>query len=304
MKMKAWHASIRMALLGLAMLVTTAQAQREYDLSDEELLSEGISAAEDPFEISIGVGSRIYMFQHSALQTRSDRQVDSSEEWRDGNVDGNGWGVQVGVARKTTRISGTLVSSDYDYELNKGTLRHFIQTERRDFDLIWEEQSGKSERARWGWLLGARYTTLDERFRIEEGKKRLDDTGSVEWFLAQAGYWGGIQPFYRKFMNVYGSTRLFLGEAEGIARSGSDKAIDGRIEQKYKDEYSLAYGWDFTIGLSLRIRETVGAHAEYFRQYLYSFESTDSGIVVFPDNSDALFIDEVHGIHLYLSVMW
>jgi hypothetical protein len=302
--MKTWHAGVRLTLLSLALLVTAAPAQREYDLSDEELLSEGIGAAEDPFEISLGVGTRVYMFQHSALQTRSDRQVDSSEEWRDGNVDGNGWGLQLGVARKSTRISGTLVSSDYDYELNKGKLHHFIQTERRDFDLIWEELSGQSERARWGWLLGARYITLDERFRIAEDKKRLDDTGSVEWFLAQAGYWGGIQPFYRKFMNIYGGTRVFLGEAEGIARSGSDKAIDGKIEQKYIDEYSLAYGWDFTVGLSLRIREVVGVHAEYFRHYLYSFESTDSGIVVFPDNSDALFIDEVHGVHLYLSVLW
>ncbi|MCS6770618.1 MAG: hypothetical protein NZ740_01165 [Kiritimatiellae bacterium] len=289
----------------LALGTPAAQAQRtEYELSDEELLEEGLVKREDPFELFLGVGTRVYLFQHSALQTRMDRQVDSSSEWRDGDVNGNGWGLSLGVARKSTRISGTIVSSDYDYKLRKGKLRHDIQTERRDFDLIWEEQSGQSERARWGWLLGARYITLDERFGIVEGSKRLDRTGSVEWFLAQAGYWGSIQPFYRKFMNVYGSTRVFLGEAEGLARSGSDKAIDGKIEQTYKDDYSLAYGWDFTVGLSLRIRDTVGVHTEYFRHYLYSFDSTDSGIVVFPDNSDALFIDEVHGVHLYLSVIW
>lgn len=282
-----------------------ALAQKsEYDLTDDELFEEGLVKREDPFELFLGVGTRVYLFQHSALQTRMDRQVDSSNEWRDGDVNGNGWGLTLGVARKSTRISGTLVSSDYDYKLRKDKLRHDIQTERRDFDLIWEEVSGQSERARWGWLLGARYITLDERFTIVEDRKRLDKTGSVEWFLAQAGYWGAIQPFYRKFMNVYGSTRVFLGEAEGIARSGSDKAIDGKIDQTYKDDYSLAYGWDFTVGLSLRIRDTVGVHAEYFRHYLYSFDSTDSGIVVFPDNSDALFIDEVHGVHLYLSFLW
>lgn len=293
------------AALALALLAPAAMAQKtQYDLSDDELLEEGLQKREDPFEIFLGVGTRVYMFQHSALQTRSDRQVDSSEEWRDGDVNGNGWGLQLGVARKSTRISGTLVSSDYDYKLRKEGLHHDIQTERRDFDLIWEEVSGQSERARWGWLLGVRYITLDERFTVRENRDRLDKTGSVEWFLAQAGYWGAIQPFYRKFMNIYGGTRVFLGEAEGIARSGSDLAINGDVEQTYLDDYSLAYGWDFTVGLSLRIRDTIGIHAEYFRHYLYSFESTDSGIVVFPDNSDALFIDEVHGVHLYLSVIW
>lgn len=288
----------------LALMAPMAFAKSEYELTDEELLEEGLTKREDPFEIFLGAGTRVYLLQHSALQTRSDRQVDSSEEWRDGEVDGEGWGLTLGVARKSTRISGTIVSSDYSYELRKGKLKHDIKTDRRDFDLIWEEQSGQSERARWGWLLGVRYITLDERFTIIENKARLDKTGSVEWFLAQAGYWGSIQPFYRRFMNVYGGTRVFLGEAEGIARSGSDTAIDNKIEQTYGEEYSLAYGWHFDVGLSLRIRDTVGIHAEYFRHYLFSFESTDTGIVVFPDNSDALFIDEVHGVHIYLSVLW
>lgn len=299
-----WSIISLMALLCAALPMSAAMARSDYDLSDEELLEEGLAKRQDPFEIFLGAGTRVYMFQQSALQHRMDRQAKDSEEWRDGEVDGQGWGLQLGVARKSTRIVGTIVSSDYTYKLEKKGLKHEIETDRRDFDLVWEELTGQSERARWGWLLGVRYITLDERVELEESRARLQQNGAVEWFLGQAGYWGAIRPFYGDFMTVYGSTRIYLGEAEGMARDGSDTAIDGRITLKYEDDYSLAYGWDFTVGTAFRIRDIVGLHAEYFRHYLYSFSSTDTGIVVFPDNTDALFIDEVHGVNLYLSVIW
>lgn len=291
-------------LVLLAMLAGTSMAA-DYDyLSDEELLEEGLTSREEPFEMFLGLGMRTYMFQHSALQTRSDRQDDDREEWRDGETDGNGTALQLGIARKTSRIVATLVSSDYDYTLNKPGLEHAIETERRDFDLTWEEQTGESERARWGWLLGVRYTTLDERMDILESKDHLRVNDSVTWFMGQAGYWGSIHPFYRDFFTMYGSTRIFIGEADGIARSGSDKAIDGNIEQEYNQDFSVAYGWNFNGGVSMRIRNRVGIHVEYYREWLYSFESVDSGIMVFPDNNDARFIDASHGVQAYVSVIW
>lgn len=293
------------AIALLAISASAVMAQDEYSLSDEELLEEGVTGREDPFETFLGLGTRGYMFHHSALQTRTDRQDDDHEEWRDGNLDeGDGWALQLGVARKTSRIVGTLVSSDYGYSLVKSGLEHTIKTDRRDFDLAWEEMTGESERGQWGWLLGVRYTTLDERMRIEEGRDAVEVKDDVTWFLAQAGYWGGIHPFYRDFLKLYGSTRLFIGEAEGVARSGSDTAIDGNVEQSYDDEFSIAYGWNFNGGVAMRIRDSIGIHIEYYREWLYSFESVDSGIMVFPDNNDARFIDASHGVQAYVSVIW
>jgi hypothetical protein len=43
---------------------------------------------------------------------------------------------------------------------------------------------------------------------------------------------------------------------------------------------------------------------EYRREWLYSFEATQSGIVVFPDNDDALFISNTHGVYIYLNYVW
>lgn len=291
-----------MAALAMAAGVSLA-VDSEY-LSDEELLEEGLSGREEPFEMFLGLGMRTYMFQHSALQTRADRQDDDHEEWRDGEADGDGAALQLGIARKTSRIVGTLVASDYDYKLSKTGLDHTIKTERRDFDLAWEELTGESERGRWGWLLGARYTTLDERMDIRESRDTLRVDDSVTWLLAQAGYWGSIHPFYREFFSMYGSTRLFIGEADGVARTGSDKKINGNIEQGYDDEFSVAYGLNFNGGVAMRIRDRIGIHVEYYREWLYSFESVDSGIMVFPDNNDARFIDASHGVQAYVSVIW
>ncbi len=301
-KSMKWKYSGVLALLALLAGVSVA-ADSDY-LSDEELLEEGLKGREEPFEMFLGLGMRTYMFQHSALQTRSDRQDDDHEEWRDGEVDGNGTALQLGIARKTSRIVGTLVASDYDYKLNKPGLEHTIKTERRDFDLTWEELTGESERGRWGWLLGVRYTTLDERMNIRETKDHVSVNDSVTWLLGQAGYWGSIHPFYRDFFTMYGSTRIFIGEADGIARTGSDKEIDGDIEQDYDQEFSVAYGWNFNGGVAMRIRNRVGIHVEYYREWLYSFESVDSGIMVFPDNNDARFIDASHGVQAYVSVIW
>lgn len=279
-------------------------AESNYLSSDEALLEEGLVEREEPYELFLGIGARTYMFQHSALQTRFDRQDNDTEEWREGEADGDGVAWQFGVARKTSRIVGTLVMSDYDYGLTKPGLQHEIKTRRRDFDLAWEELTGESERGRWGWLLGARYTTLDERLSIRESSDTLTESDSVTWFLAQAGYWGSISPFYGDFLSLYGNTRLFIGEADGLSRSGTDEAIDGNIQQTYQQDFSVAYGWNFTGGVAMRVRDRVGIHVEYYREWLYSFESVDSGIMVFPDNSDARFIDASHALQAYVSVIW
>lgn len=288
-----------------------AAVAQDDKLTDEQLLEEGLVKKEAPFEVTLGLNWRAYLFEHSALQTRSDRENDHSEDWRKGNTDGSGWGVILSVERLTSKIEGSITASSYDYDLKLGGLRHSIETDRRDLDLNWQEQTGHSERGRWGWLLGVRYITLDEQYRIEErknGKGRaevLDDNGDIQWFMAQAGYWGDIQPFQRPFMKIYGNARLLLGEARGTARFGSDgDPNDGNIEEHYDDEYSVSYGLNGTLGVAFRIRQSVGLNLEYTREWLYSFESTGSGIVVFPDNNDALFIESWHGVAGYLTINW
>lgn len=286
------------------------QAADEALLSDEQLLEEGLTRKEEPFELQLGLNWRAYMYEHSALQTRQDRESDDAENWRDGNLDGGGWGVTFAIQRLTSRIEANLIASDYEFDLNTGDFDHHIETDRRDFELNWQELAGQSERGKWGWLLGVRYITLDERFKIvEQGDAKepgvLDTAGDISWFLAEGGYWGKIEPFRQPFMNIYGNVKLFIGEADGIAREGTDlDAGDGNIEERYVDEYSVAYGLNGTLGVSFRIRKRIGLNIEYFREWLYSFDSTGSGIVVFPDNNDALFIENSHGINGYVSINW
>lgn len=293
-----------LAALALAGTMGVARAAEDGMLTDEQLLEEGLTRKEEPFEISLGINWRAYMFEHSALQTRSDRENDGSEDWRDGNLDGGGWGVSFAVQRLTSKIEANIVASEYDYDLDQGGLRHTIKTDRRDFELNWQELGGQSERGKWGWLVGVRYITEDQRFKIVEKKGVLEDSGDISWFMAEAGYWGKVEPFRRPFMSLYGNTKILLGEAEGIARSGSDEAIDGNIEQSYDDEFSVAYGLNGTLGVAFRIRKHLGLNLEYYREWLYSFDSTGSGIVVFPDNNDALFIENTHGVNGYITINW
>jgi hypothetical protein len=310
--MKKWVIAGWLAL-GAWGLAGTAAAQapmEDAEFSDEELIEEGLVAKEEPFDVQLGLNWRAYLFEHSALQRRADRDTNGSDDWRDGDTDGNGWGVVLSVARGTSKIKSTLLFSDYDYSRGGDDFLHRVETERRDFELEWNEIGGRTDRANWGWILGLRYSGLDNDLRIEErpAKKKAavyDDQGAtVEWLMAEAGYFGAIQPFRQPFMNIHGNVKLLIGEAEGTARSGSDNAIDGVISETWDDEYSVAYGLNGTFGVSFRIRDTVGLAVEYTREWLYSFDATDTGIVVFPDNNDALFIESWHGVMAHVTVVW
>lgn len=290
-----------LALAGVA----PAIAADEDKLSDEQLLEEGLTKKADPYQITAGLVLREATFRHSALQQRSDRQNDNTEDWRDGSLDGSGFGVVIAVERGSSRLELKINATDYDYTLDLPNFEHRIDTERRDFDLEWRERSGQTERANWGWSLGVRSITLDERVTITEKKTRREIDDGVEWLLAQAGYWGNLHPFGNESMRIYGSTRLFIGEADGISREDSDlNSSDGNIQETYDNGHSVAYGLNGALGVEFRVHKRVGLAVEYYREWLYSFDSVDSGIVVFPDNDDALFIENTYGLNAYVTVNW
>ena len=58
----------------------------------------------------------------------------------------------------------------------------------------------------------------------------------------------------------------------------------------------MAYGARASFGVDIAITKRVRLTVDYMREWLYSFDSTDTGIVVFPDNSDALFIENHHAL--------
>lgn len=282
-----------------------ARAADEDKLTDEQLLEEGLTKKEDPYEISAGLAFRAATHRHNALQQRSDRQNDNTEDWRDGNSDGNGFGFVIAVERGSSRLQMKINATDYDYTLDLPNYEHRIDTERRDFDLEWQERSGQTERGNWGWSLGVRAVTLDERVSIREKKTVREIDDGVDWLMAQAGYWGNLRPFGNDVMRIYGFTHLLIGEADGITRDGSDlNGGDGAISETYDNGHSVAYGLNGGLGAAFRVHKHVGLGIEYYREWLYSFDSTDSGIVVFPDNDDALFIENTYGLNAYLTVHW
>jgi hypothetical protein len=70
------------------------------------------------------------------------------------------------------------------------------------------------------------------------------------------------------------------------------------------EEYSLAYGARASFGVDVAITKRVRLTIDYLREWLYSFDAKDSGIVVFPDNSDALFVENQHAVLASLNYLF
>ena len=123
--------------------------------------------------------------------------------------------------------------------------------------------------------------------------------GTVEWDVLQAGYFGEWTPLLG-WLYFFGDIGGRFGEVEGICRRGSDANWkDGRIREGYIVDSSLAYGAYASLGIGVQYRG-FSADVAYRRSWLYSFDATESGTVVFPDNDDALFIQNDGGFEFRL----
>lgn len=278
------------------------------------------TAPEEPWIITLGPAAEFFTYQHDAIQQRTDSKFDSrgQDAWREGHTSGNGWGVKMTASRGKDQgvATASFLMSQYDFDLNAtpgspnfganntaGGSQH-INTERRDLDVQWYQPSGSEDRGDWGWTMGIRYLGTVKDFTIDEGSASLDQHGQVNWYLLQAGYAGTYWPFGRDVVfDVHGSLNGMFGQVEGLARTGSDSGYDGHIDETYSDNSSLAYGAYGVIGLDFKPfkQRDIRVSLEYRRDWLYSFDSTDTGIIVFPDNTDALFIENSYSVRACLT---
>ncbi len=263
---------------------------------------ESLEPAED-WHVRLGPVHKSYMDEHSALQRRADDRFESSADFREGSIEGRGWGFRVIAEKGGGAAHVTYLKTDYTYALDKrpdGS--HDIDTDRRDVDAHWRQESGSNQKAVWGWMAGFRYIGLDEHIWIAEASAAMEKTGTVNWYLVNAGYFGEIHPFGGEYLIAHGSISALIGEVSGLARTGTDSEYNSKIEEVYDEEYSIAYGASVVLGASLALTGSIHLGLEYNREWLYSFQATDSGVIVFPDNNDAHFIENHQGLSAF--VQW
>ncbi len=249
------------------------------------------------WNIAAGAQTRVYIYTHDALQHRADYEADKSERWRDGSSDGLGWGLHAAISRGGGILDLTLMLSDYDFDYRDDNCTHKISTTRRDVIGIWRQPTDSNDWAAWGWTVGARYLGTTKEIRITESEDVLEESDGVTWYLITGGYYGEVRPFRGERFRAYGDIGLLFGEASGLARNGNDTAwADGRIRDEYTDQHALAYGLDGVVGLAYAFPQHFLLRLDYRREWLYSFAATETGIVTFPDNADALFMEIQHSV--------
>lgn len=301
----------RTALFSLAFLlpiVTSSLCAQETAPDPYDLLQLDQSGEQDqePWTISVGAQSAVYTFIHSALQRRADSSSDQADNFRDNEADGTGWGVLFSAKKGDGAVVVDFLRSEYEYMDSYSNGFHRIETDRTDFQVYWEQITGRNSNGYWGWNVGARWLGESVRAEVNEGSASLSGDDSVNWLLLKTGYWGELAPWDGNLISAHGNINLLIGEVRGLARSdgSDDDPNDGVITETYDTEFSLAYGASALAGITLHIFDQLNVKVEYQREWLYSFEATDSGIVVFPDNDDALYINNSHGVFIYLTYVW
>jgi hypothetical protein len=280
-------------MAGVLAATVTGRAQQDLKLADT--LTE---VTAEPWQLFVDALHYTILFEHDALQTRTDFESDKSEGWRDGSSDGQGWGLRLSIAKGDGAFSIRYIAADGDYVHTTDGGRQTIESSRNDLELLWNQQAGATEFALWGWNIGYRYLGVKKRMELVEGGDSLSFNDGVTYHMLTGGYFGQWQPFKGPNLGFYASINGLLGECSGIARVGSDLAWDGTIEENYDQEYSLGYGARIEAGLQWQLRNGIRFSASYHREWIHSFDATNSGIVVFPDNSDALFIETTHAVLL------
>ncbi|MEI6167575.1 MAG: hypothetical protein WCS52_10295 [bacterium] len=272
-----------------------AQEKTKQDANSD--LGEVAQEAATPWRISAGVLYKNWLYEHDALQQRGPTTSKGGEDWENGSTSGNGAGLQMKVGRGDGTLDVSFVKSDFTYEYTHPNAKQSIDTVSRDFEVTWSQITGRNNQAEYGTIMGFRYMGMQKDDMITEGSTMVEGGGNMNWLMLEGGYTGSWRPFETPLFQAHGSVLFFLGEASGTARSGMDTNwVDGVVSETYSDQYSLAYGGRASFGVDVSITKRVWVSIDYMREWLYSFDSTDTGIVVFPDNSDALFIENHHAV--------
>lgn len=298
-KSNAWRLAIWVASGALGLMPGLGAAQEEAAVAEEAEVApiEQLS----PYILSAGLVHHMYSFSHDALQQRSDYVIDRSDAWREGDTDGEGWGVSFMVKRDEYRAQLVYLKSDYTYKRHNGSFTHEIDTDRRDLELTWSKEQQQTKYGVWGSTLGFHYTGTSKAIDITENSDHLRMDGDVTWLMLMAGYFAEWKPFQNDLVRVFGKLHGMVGESEGLSRMGSDSdELDGDIVETYEDDYSIAYGANAMLGMGYQITKRISAIVDYRREWMYSFDATDSGTIVFPDNNDALHIENYHGVRAYV----
>jgi hypothetical protein len=279
------------------------------DLAKTETMAEGAGAESmqeaNPWMISGGLIYKNWLYEHDALQQRAPAGSVHGDDWEQGDTDGSGWGLQTHIGRGDGRLNASFIKSDFKYELRPVGGFHKIDTIARDFELSWSQIRGRNEQAEWGSELGLRYLGMQKSVAITEGNDYAEESGNINWLMLLGGYHGNWRPFDTPMFQAHGSLLFFLGEAKGTSISGKDEEwTDGTISEVPVEEYSLAYGARASFGVDVAITKRVRLTIDYLREWLYSFDAKDSGIVVFPDNSDALFVENQHAVLASLNYLF
>ncbi len=265
----------------------------------------GFVGEANPWRVSAGLIYKNWLYEHDALQQRVPASSDMAEKWEEGDTDGSGWGFQSKIGRGDGHLNVIFMKSDFSFDLITPGARHQVDTIARDFELSWSQIRGRNNQAEWGSTLGFRYLGMQKDVTVTEGRMKLDGSGNINWLMLLGGYDGNWRPFDTPTVQMRGLIHFFLGEAEGTARGGSDENwTDGAVSETYGIEYSLAYGARASFGVDVAITKDVRLTVDYMREWLYSFDATDTGIVVFPDNSDALFIENHHAVVASLNYLF
>lgn len=280
--------SMTLMLAGLALTTGICRAQVE----ELDMLEEVPTGPE--LWWSAAASFQHYSDQHDALQVRSDYQYDSSRDWEEGNADGNGWGLEFSVGRDPGQAYFRYYRFDTDFRLVEPNMVHDIHSNGQDVRIGWKQQAGANDSGIWGWNVAARWMGIEKEVDLVEGRDHLNLFDDNEWMMASAGSFGEWRPL-TGWLSAHGDVNLLFGEVRGISRTGNDEDnSDGNIQEIYEQAYSLAYGANFQFGIAADIWKYVSVGISYSREWLYSFDTTTTGIVVFPDNDDALFTESRH----------
>jgi hypothetical protein len=259
------------------------------------------------WRLSAGLVYQNHLYEHDALQQRQPLYGENAGEWENGDTSGGGIGVRAIVGRGEGWLDVTYIKSDYTFNYEPVGGEHTIETISRDLSLAWWQIRGRREYSAWGSVLGFRYCNLQKDITITEDHTTFHSPSSFEnvWLMFEGGYFGHWYPFQTPVFQVRGGANFLLGEASGWARGGSDTNwTDAVVSETYDQENSLAYGANYHIGVAVVISSQLEATFDYKREWLYSFDATDTGLVVFPDNDDALFIENQHTLTAALSYLF
>lgn len=268
------------------------------DLVDPDLAI--MEEEKETYKIKANYVRREYDERHTALENRYDYDDSRIENWEDGTYRGAADGLRLGVSKNDkSEFFVQYLVEDYDYNWSGAGAHHLVDSEGSEMQIGWRQTAEAWDEGLWGWTIAYYHSESDMAMDTREGAAvRLAD-GKVEWDMVQAGYFGEWNPL-SDYVDFFGEVGLRFGEAEGICRRGSDASwSDGKISEGYITDKSLGYGAYAKIGMGLNYKG-VFLDASYFLSWMYSFDETESGTVVFPDNDDALFIQNDRGFEFRL----